>query len=119
MMLLKWVLGILAGFLAAGLVIAVTEAVGHALVQGEAVFGIAIIAYGLGAAVGTAVAGRLAGRRSSTLVPILLGALATINLWSFAHPWWFAIACVGALALGGLVGDALSRQFAPARNEEA
>ena len=108
------ILAVIGGAIAASLVIASTEAIGHAALEGEAMFGAAVLGYGLGALVGTAVATLIAGRRAAVAVPVILGGLAAFNLFSFPHPLWFAFAAVAALALGWLLGSRLgSRRSRP------
>jgi hypothetical protein len=107
----KTILGILVGVFVAGLVIAGVEMIGHSTLRGDAVFAAAVIGYGLGACVGTAVCSKVAGGRPAITVPVLLGVLALINLLSFPHPSWFAIAATASLALGGWVGGRLAIRF--------
>lgn len=97
--------GVLAGIVGAGAVIFVTESIGHSLGRGDDIFFFAIAGYFLGAAAGTAIARRLAAPRCVWLVPVLLAALATMNLFSLAHPPWFAPAGALVLVLGWFVGS--------------
>lgn len=98
------VLGILAGVLAAGLVVALAEAVGHAAATEPMVFGVVVIGYGLGSLAGTVTTVAIADRRTAIAVPLILAVLAAINLFSFPHPLWFAPVAAAALALGWWVG---------------
>lgn len=97
-------LGLLAGIVVAGLVVAVIEAAGHALLTGDAVFGTVLLAYALGAAAGSSVA-FVVIRRKRAWVPaaicLLLAALALQNVTAFPHPVWFAPAAAAAIVLGG------------------
>lgn len=102
------ILAVLGGVIAASLIIAATEAVGHDSLQGNARFGAAIFGYGLGALAGTATAKRIVSSRAPVAVPVILAGLAAINLFSFPHPKWFAPAAVAALALGWLAGSRLN-----------
>lgn len=104
MAILRKVLSVGAGSIAAGTAIAGVETVGHARVEGDAVFGVAIVGYGLGAMLGAFIAARMADRLCSIIVAGLLGLLATINLFSFAHPLWFAPTAAGIIGLGWAVG---------------
>lgn len=107
--MVRKVAGVAAGVITAGLVIALTEWLGHVLLRGDAVFAAAIAGYALGAAAGTFVAARLAGASVSIAVPLVLAALAAVNLFSFPHPAWFAPAAVTALAIGWYLGGRMGR----------
>lgn len=104
MAMARKILGVLAGTVVAGVTVALVEMVGHARLAGDAVFGVVVIGYGLGALAGTIVATRIADRRVAKAVPLILAALAAINLFSFPHPIWFAPAAIAALALGWFLG---------------
>lgn len=109
------IIGVVAGILCAGVVIALVESVGHAIGRGAAVFGFAAGGYGLGAAVGTAVATVIAGARVAVAVPLVLAVLAAINLFAMPHPMWFVPAAVVALAAGWWAGRAIGGQFGAGR----
>lgn len=94
-----------AGVLVAGSVIALTEAAGHAVLSGDGRFGAAVAGYGLGTMAGTALATRFAGRRPATAVPVVIAAMAAVNLLGFPHPTWFAPAAVASIALGWFLGS--------------
>ena len=100
----RQVLGACGGVIVASLVVALVEAVGHAAVAGQVVFGVAVIGYALGALAGTVLAQAIADRRTAVAVPLVLAILAVINLFSFPHPLWFAPAAAAALALGWWIG---------------
>lgn len=121
MAIAKQIIGSVIGIAAAAGVIAVTEAIGHSVASGEAVFGAAVAGYGIGCGVGTFIATVIAGRSVSIVVPVVLAILATINLFAFTHPGWFAPAGVVALAVGWLIGRSLSSRIAGRRtlNEQA
>lgn len=99
----------MAGVVAAGLVIALTEWLGHALLRGDALFAAAILGYALGAAAGTFITARFAGAPVSIVVPLVLAVLAAVNFFSFPHPVWFAPAAIVALAAGWYFGRRMSR----------
>lgn len=101
-------LAVVAGVMAAGCVIALTEMLSHALSADAGPFIGAIVGYGLGAMLGTAVAGTIAWGPVAGLVPALLGVLALINVLSFKHPIWFTPAAALALIVGWLVGRRLA-----------
>ena len=101
------VLAGLGGIIAAGVTVALVEAIGHAAVAGEGVFGVAVGGYALGALVGTAIAQMIADRRTAVAAPVVLAMLATVNLLSFPHPSWFAPAAVAALTLGWWIGSSV------------
>lgn len=105
MKILSKVLSVGAGVVAAGLVIASVEAVGHALFQGDAAFALALVGYGFGSATGAFVAARLADRICSAAVTGLLAVLAAINLFAFPHPLWFAPTAIVVLLFGWAVGS--------------
>jgi hypothetical protein len=105
-------LGLLGGVIAASVVIAATEFVGHSAVEGDNLFAIVVLGYGLGALAGTTAATWLSDRVAGAVVPIILGVLSGINLFAFPHPGWFAPAALAALALGWFVGSRLG----PARS---
>lgn len=111
MSVLKTIVGVVVGVVAAGLPIAGVEAVAHGRLQGDALFIAVIIGYGIGAFLGTAVAAKIAGARMAMAVPLLLGLLATLNLFAFPHPWWFAPLGIVALAIGWRSGIALPNRF--------
>lgn len=113
MAILRKVLSVGAGVIAAGLVIAGVEAVGHGRFEGAGAFGTAIVGYGLGAATGAFIARRLADHLSSALVTGLLAVLATINLFAFPHPLWFAPTAAVALLLGWAVGSRVAAMGRP------
>lgn len=96
-------LGLLAGTIVSGLVVAIVELAGHAALTGQPIFSLVILAYALAAAAGTWVALRVA-RLTRAWVPaaigLLLAALALENVRTFPHPIWFAPAAAAAIALG-------------------
>lgn len=98
---------VVAGVFGAGLVIAAVESVAHRLAGADTAFLGAVFGYGLGAAVGTAIASRIGAGRFSALVPVVLVVLAVINLLSFPHPLWFVPAAALSLALGWFAGARL------------
>lgn len=101
------ILAVLAGVISAGVTVALVEGIGHAAVTGEAVFGVAVGGYALGALVGTVVAQIIADRRTAVAVPLALAVLAAVNLFSFPHPLWFIPAAAVSLALGWWIGSSL------------
>lgn len=101
------VMGGIGGVVAAAVVIAIAEAIGHASLHGDAVFGAAVAGYGLGSMAGSAVAARIANVRIAIAVPVVLAVLAAINLVSFPRPPWFAPAALAVLVVGGFVGSKL------------
>lgn len=104
-------LAFLAGLVAAGLTIAVVEAVAHGAVSGEALFGAVAAGYGLGALVGGVVANRLSPARwPGIVVTLALAALALLNLVTIAHPVWFVPVAALALAAGHLAAGRLARR---------
>jgi pimeloyl-ACP methyl ester carboxylesterase len=105
MAILRKVLSVGGGVIVAGAVIAGVEALGHAQFEGEGAFGAAVVGYGLGAATGAFTAARIADRLCSIIVTGLLAILATINLFAFPHPLWFAPAAAIALLIGWVVGS--------------
>ena len=105
MAVIRSIVAVLGGLLSGGIVIAIAEGAGHALLAGEAVFGVAAIGYGLGSATGTTAAAMIGDRKSAIAVPVLLALLAAFNLLSFRHPAWFAPAAAGALILGWWIGS--------------
>lgn len=111
MTILRKSLAVVGGILIGGLLIAAVEAVGHSLVRGEAVFGVAITGYGFGAAAGSLVAARFADRVCSMIVTGALALVAAINFFAFPHPLWFAPTAVIIM----LLGWALGAQFAGVR----
>ena len=92
--------------------VAAVEAAAHRFAGGEATFAFVIAGYLLGAVIGTFIAKRIAGPRSATAVPLLLGMLAAVNLFSFPHPVWFAPAAIAALFAGWVAGNRLARSTA-------
>ncbi len=105
MAIVRNVAAVLGGVIAAGVVIALVETVGHSVLEGGSVIGAAAVGYGLGALVGTVVATMIAGRQAAVAVPFILAVLAAFNFVSFPHPRWFAPAAVAALALGWWIGS--------------
>lgn len=103
------ILGIAGGVLAAGMVIALVEIVGHRIATGNGRFLAAIVGYGLGACAGTFAAMLLTSRGAAIAVPIILSGLAIANLFAFPHPGWFAPAACVMLALGWFVGASLGQ----------
>ena len=109
---------VLGGVVVAGGAIALVEMAGHSSLQGGSVFGAAVVGYSLGALVGTAVATMVADRRTALAVPVILAALAAVNLFSFPHPRWFAPAAIVSLALGWWIGS-LASSLGPRRGHQA
>ena len=105
------IVAVVGGVVAAGVVVALVEATGHALGSGEVVFAIVVLGYLLGALVGTGIAAMIADRRAAIAVPVLLAALAAANLFAFAHPVWFAPTAAVALVLGWGCGSSLSHRW--------
>lgn len=101
---LRPILIAVAAIASAAAVIAATEAVAHALLAGPGRFAAAALGYALGALAGVALASAFGARRIAAGLPVLLGVLAAVNLFSFPHPWWFAPLAIGALALGWAAG---------------
>lgn len=99
-------IGVVGGIVLAGSVIFLAESAGHALLDGDAVFGAVAVGHGLGTAAGSFLACRLAGRRASMAVPVALGLLALTNILSFVHPWWFGPVAGLLLIAGWFVGVA-------------
>jgi hypothetical protein len=100
----------LAGIVAAGATVALVEAATHAVASGERAFGGAVLGYGAGSLVGSALAMRLSGGpAAAAAVPLMLGVLAGINLASFRHPDWFAPAALVALGAGWWAGTRARR----------
>lgn len=104
----RTILAVVGGVIAAGGTIALVEVVGHAVVSDAAVFGVAVLGYGVGAVVGALVTTLIAGRRAAIAIPVILAVLAATNLFSFPHPAWFAPAAAGALALGWWTGSLIA-----------
>lgn len=117
MAIFRKVLSVGAGALAAGLVIAGVEAAGHSLAQDEAVFAIAMVGYGLGAGTGSFIAALVADRTCAAIVTGILAVLATINLFAFPHPLWFAPTAVIVLLLGWAVGSTAAGVRRPTGNQ--
>lgn len=111
MTMLRKIGGVVGGVLAAGLVIAGVETAGHSMARGEAVFALAVTGYGLGALAGSALCAALAGRSLSIAVPVVLGALAIVNLFAFPHPVWFVPAAAVMLAAGWWIGTHLAARL--------
>lgn len=102
------VLAVLAGVVAAGAVIAVTEMIIHAVLDGDAMFGAVAFGYGLGALAGTWLAVRISPARVvGIVVTALLAALAVTNLFVIEHPVWFTPLAAVLLAIGWWTGDRL------------
>jgi len=104
--------GVIGGIVLAGGVIFLSEALGHASLGGDAVFASVAIGHGLGAAAGTALACRLAGRRASIVIPVVLALLALTNILSFVHPPWFGPLAGVLLVAGWFVGARPGRRAA-------
>ena len=100
------------GALIAGAVVAGVEALAHGRLSGDALFATVAVGYGLGAGLGCLAASRLGGRWSCFAIAAVLAGLATINLYSFAHPAWFAVVAALSLGLGGWLGYLLGRAWA-------
>lgn len=105
---IRKMVAVVAGVVAAGGVIALTEMVAHDRLAGDGPFVGAVVSYGLGSMVGTAIATVIAFPGSARLVPMLLGVLALINLLSFPHPLWFVPAAAFALFAGWFAGARLA-----------
>jgi hypothetical protein len=112
---LLWSVGsVLLATLAGGLVIAGIGATGRAVLRADtagevpaALFGLVVIAWGVGAAVGVHVVARFQPQRAlahGIAVLCLFIALAAVNLVSLQHPVWVVPAAVVAFALGGMIG---------------
>lgn len=101
---MRKITAVVAGVVAAGGVIALTEFLAHGRLAGEGPFVGAVVGYGLGSLVGTAIATFIANAGAARLVPALLGLLALINLLSFPHPLWFVPAAAIALLAGWFAG---------------
>lgn len=96
---------------AAVLVVLVVESAGHAALEGDGVFGAAILGYGVAALIGTVIAAKVADSRTAAAVPLILAGLAIINLFTFPHPPWFFPAAAVALALGWWSGATAARRL--------
>ena len=116
MPILRKFMSVVAGIFAGGLVVAAVEAAGHAVLNGEWLFAAAAAGYGLAAAAGSFVAGRLGDRLCSVIVTGVLALLAAINLFAFPHPPWFTPIAVVLLVLGWRIG---SRMAGPGRSAAA
>lgn len=104
-------LGIVAGTLTAGLVIASVEALAHGRAAGDALFGAVAGAYGLGAFGGSLVALRLSGARwTAVVVTMVLALLAIINLFAMPHPMWFVPVAAAMLAAGHFAAIGAARR---------
>lgn len=107
--------GVVGGLVLAGFVIFLSEGAGHAMLgQGDAVFAAVAVGHGLGAAAGSWLACRIAGRRASIAVPVLLALLALANMLSFVHPGWFGPLAGAMLIAGWFAGSALGGGRHPA-----
>ena len=98
-----------AGVVVAGVTIAVVEAVGHAGGGGNVAFGAAVVGYGLGSLTGSFAVARIADRRTSVALPVILAGLAAVNLAAFPHPGWFVPAALVALGAGWFVGSGVAK----------
>jgi hypothetical protein len=108
---IRFAIAVLGGIVAAGAAIAVVEAVGHARLSGAPLFALVAAGYGLGAAVGTGVARWLtAGPAAGIVVTLALAALAVINLFQIAHPFWFLPLAAATLFAGWWTGDRMGRR---------
>lgn len=103
---------VLMGAMIAGAVVAMVEAVAHGRLSGDALFAVVALGYGLGAGLGCLAASRLGGRWSCFAIAVVLAVLALVNLYSFAHPAWFAAVAALSLGLGGWLGYLLGRAWA-------
>jgi Kef-type K+ transport system membrane component KefB len=84
------------------------EAIGHALLTGDAVFMAAIGALALGAFLGGWIASWIAGNRLFAWgVAAILMLLSIVNIASFPHPLWFAPAAAAAIVLGAWLAGRL------------
>ena len=102
------VLAVVAGTVAAGAVIAVTEMLIHAVLDGDALFGAVAVGYGLGALAGTWLSVKIAPARVvGIVVTALLAVLAVSNLFVIEHPVWFTPLAAVLLAIGWWTGDRL------------
>lgn len=118
MTVFRKILSVAAGALAAGLVIAGVEAAGHALARGEAVFAIAMVGYGLGAGTGSLIAALMADRTCAAIVTGILAVLATINVFAFPHPLWFAPTAIIVLLLGWALGSTAAAMRRPTGEQD-
>ena len=108
MTIARGVLGVVAGVIAAGAVIAVTEMLIHAVLDGDPVFGAVAVGYGLGALAGTWLSVKISPARVvGIVVTAFLAVLAVSNLFVIEHPVWFTPLAAVLLAIGWWTGDRL------------
>ena len=108
MTIARGVLAVVAGVVAAGAVVAVTEMLIHAVVAGDALLGAVAVGYGLGALAGTWLSVKIAPARVvGIVVTALLATLAVSNVFVIEHPVWFMPLAAGLLAIGWWTGDRL------------
>ena len=108
MTIARGVLGVVAGVIAAGAVIAVTEMLIHAVLDGDAVFGAVAVGYGLGALAGTWLSVKISPARVvGIVVTAFLAVLAVSNLFVIEHPVWFTPLAAVLFAIGWWTGDRL------------
>ena len=95
---------LIVGVVSAGIVIAIVELAGHAMV-GMSPFVAAIIGYGAGSYGGSFLMTRFGGKRMlAILLFAILALLAGYNLAAFPHPIWFAPLALLVLAAGTYLG---------------
>ncbi len=103
-------LAFIAGVFTAGATVAVVEMLGHSAVEGQAVFGVAILGLAVAAFVGGMIAAMIS--KVSEFAYIIAGVLAIlslVNVFSFKHPSWFVPAAIISLGAGALLAIRLHK----------